>query len=54
MRTRTADIVQLLGVVCLVAAAWTVNLPVGLVATGVALLVVGLAADPRIVRGGDR
>lgn len=54
MLTRTADILQLLGVACLVAAAWTVNLPVGLLATGAALLLVGLSLDPRIVRGGSK
>jgi hypothetical protein len=47
-----ADILELVGVVVLVAAAWTVNVPVGLVATGVACLVVGVVVE--LTRGGER
>ncbi|MFM7064372.1 MAG: hypothetical protein ACKO04_12895 [Actinomycetes bacterium] len=52
MARTIADILQLVGVVVLVAAAWTVNVPVGLVATGVACLATGVVVE--LTRGGDR
>lgn len=52
MARTVADILELVGVVLLVVAAWTVNVPVGLLATGAACLAVGVVVE--LTRGGDR
>lgn len=50
--SRLADFLQLAGLVLLVMAGFSVALPLGLFAAGVAGVVVGLAVDPRVkIRG---
>jgi|GEM_PF-6328316 hypothetical protein len=50
MARHAADILQLVGLLLLVAAAWTVSTGLGLVASGAMVLTVGVAVDPRIGR----
>ena len=45
-----ADLTQVAGLALIVVAAFLVNVALGVVAAGIALLLVGLALDPRIGR----